>query len=782
LPPAEDPEAVAALRQELHQTADRLRDAETMQQEYQDAVTRLRQEIEDRQARVTELETQLEEEREAARQAMEQQATDLSNKISELSTVLQGKEDELNHIQAELEDERKESEYRTQVRVNELTEQLNDYETSLEEREERIHQLQAKVQEQEELLRTAKQTVLASRSDEISEDGSRLEEIRRKRGAYESLMRAKMNRIHEMDQPDETMDTSTRSHTVASSSREDSPPPMMVFATPVPDARVVEMEASLKASDEQIEQLRRQLDDAQQRLSSVQQVTEQESDERYQELEVSLKQSEDCIVDLQTQINQAQTRLEETQRAHETERSDLVKQIKRLTGERDASQVRLDEMETSLEKSKEEVKQLRVFVESMESKLGELRDGNTGQLPRVESLDTSTNGASTIDALEAELEEVRQMYDDECDKVAALALKVEKSEEERDQALKNLQQAEFALLGSQKNMEELMNELDDSRAALQTMQENISKKNATSGTRVAELEEELREARERIAEADMKIDMLEQFIEAETESNSGAAHSNVNHTTSMQAEADIRRKDEEMKNLRAEVESTRKELLRSKERVESLEMERNYSTAKLRELSGIVKSKGSSDAEVQLYNKCIEYAELSANKDDLSNQLRASQSRVARLEQEISATRRMVNDVSQSWDSAASADENISRLKREHGESVARAASLSIELAESQMQIDRMADKLAAAERANKAYAEELNGRPGIFRTAMSMRGSTRSRSRSRNGSPERGGESIEVRRLKQRVALLEDQNAAYEASLNTYTTLHNDLTQKSSS
>ena len=783
LPPSEDPEAVAALRDQLHQTEDRLRDAEHNNQTLEDAVEQMRQELAERQERVAELEAQLESEAAAARQAMEHQAAELSKKVLELSTVIQGKEDELHRVQEELEDERKESEYRTQVRVNELTEQLNHYEVSLEEREQRIHELQSKVTEQEETIVAAQaaeaERIKALERQAEQEDLSKREAIRRKMGNYEHLLRSQMHRMQEIEHHNTTTATQNEtqdsvdvetSPTEVSTSREESPPPMMVFATPVPDTRVVEMEASLKASDERIEELRRQLAEAQERMASVQQATENENGERYQELASSLKCSEDRINELKAQVDQAHNRLAQAQEAHEAERSQLLAQVEQLCRERDVRQTRLEETQGSLEKNQSEVEQLRARMTEMEAELEELQTQERN-LSRRESTDSSVKDLAAINALEVELEEIRQRYDDECDKSRSLALKMETLEKGRNKAVKKLQKAEFELLASQKNMEELMEELDNSRAAFFEIQQQKTKNNSgNADSRVAALEAELQEAKERLAEADIKIDMLEQFIEAETASNTNLVASNVNHTSSMQVEADIKRKDEEMKILRADAEFTRKELLRSKERIENLEMERNYSTAKLKELSGIVKTKAGSEAEVQLYNKCIECAELSADKDDLSNQLRSSRARVTRLEQEISATRQMVNDISQSWDSAASAGENISRLKREHGESVARAATLSIELAESQMKIDRLADKLAAAERANKAYAEELNARPGLFQTAMSM--TNRGQSRSRHGSPERSGDVVdarEVRRLKQRIELLEDQNAAYEASLTAF-------------
>ena len=771
VPSSEDVEAITDLRNSLRETADRLEQAEANNQQLEDKIDFLQAEVEDRKTRIKELEELIELESNQDKSDVEKQAAQLAIRVQELSRIIKGKEEELQKIHEELEDERKESEYRTQVRVNELTEQLNDYEMSLEDREVRIHQLEAKLTEKEHQLanmKTSPRSVMSCDDDDsTSQHSAKLEAIRRKMGTYENLMRAKMSRIQEGPSFHNGMqDTSTRTPTSASTLRGESPPPMMVFATPVPDTRVVEMEASLKASDKCVTELRAELADAQRRLAQLQQSYAQESNKGYEKTEESLERSEAQIVSLKEQLDDAMHRLNETEAKRVAEQNESKSTIARLSGELQSGQSRLEKLQEAFEESGNEVVRLRAVVADLESKVEEIQN-DQNDFSREESTVFSMKDQAAMNALEDELEEARQRFDDACDRNKDLTFQLEVTENERNQAIDKLQQAEVLLLERQSNIEDLLNELDEAKSALERSQ------NQMQNGHLAQLEAELKEAKERVSEADMKIEMLEQFIEEETAASVGQSlPSSSNRLSPMQAEADIKRKDEEMRLLREEMEKAHKELLRSRERIENLEMERNYSTAKLKELSGIVKAKSGSEAEIQLYNKCIECAELSADKDDLSNKLRASEATIKRLEQEVSATKGMVNDLSQSWDTAASADENVSRLKREHGESVTRAATLSIQLAESQMKIDQLADKLATVERLNKSYAEELNGRPGILR-AMTM---TRSRSNSRHASPERKSDAAEMRKLKQRIALLEDQNAAYEASLTAFSSLHENM------
>lgn len=787
-PPEVDPVLVEELQTRVGETEDQLRKSESANQDLESRIEDLQVELEERKNRVSELEELLRTEKESIKEQIEKETSQLSEKVRNLSGMMRDKQEDLQKLQDELEDERKESEYRTQVRVNELTEQLNDYEMSLEEREERIQELEEKLKEQEEQLtqnnKTSPRSVIGFDQEEEQaeyEQSSKLAAIRQKRGAYENLMRSKMNRVQEIDRRASFEEQPTQVSSNDSSSREESPPPMMVFATPVGDSRVVEMEASLRASDERTEELRKQLADAQVRLSQVQEAAEQASDERYSDMEASLKRSEDRIKDLKEQLSQAHHRLGQAQQFEKPETREMDVQVDLVPPESDEDRARLEEMTVALQQSNDEVISLREQVAQAETKLEELR-AEQSNLSREESC-MSAEDQAAMTALEEELEEFRQKYDDECDRRKALGLKVEKIVEERDEALESLQHAEYDLLEKQNNLEELVKELDETKARLVDSHKHMRKNSLVPTGRVAGLEAELEEAREQLKEADMKIEMLEQFIEEETASNLGATTTSASPSpgasmSAMQAESDIKRKDEELKLLRTEVERTRKELFRNKERVETLEQERNYSTAKLKELSSIMKTKAGSEAEVQLYNKCIECAELSADKDDLTNKLRASQASTRRLEQEISATKQMVTDISESWDSATTADQNVVRLKKEHSESIAKATTLSIELAESQMKINELEDLLATAEKANKSYAEELNSRPGIFRVIASAgRSSSRSQSRSRQNSPERNNqENAELRRLKQRIALLEDQNAAYEASLSAFSSLHENM------
>ena len=215
----------------------------------------------------------------------------------------------------------------------------------------------------------------------------------------------------------------------------------------------------------------------------------------------------------------------------------------------------------------------------------------------------------------------------------------------------------------------------------------------------------------------------------------------------------MREKERDVDLMIAEADELREQLTRARDRSEQLEQERNYNQAKLSELSSMIQERDKSEADTQLYNKCIEVADLSAEKEELSQKLRSSTAKVKRLEQEVTLTRGLVEEMNDSWDGAMSADENIARLKNEHERSLAKATELSISLAEAQMKIDYLTEKFNSAERANRTYAKQL---------AMDRK--------ARGNSADRSLQQEEtVRRMKQRIALLENENAAYMVSLSAF-------------
>ena len=243
----------------------------------------------------------------------------------------------------------------------------------------------------------------------------------------------------------------------------------------------------------------------------------------------------------------------------------------------------------------------------------------------------------------------------------------------------------------------------------------------------------------------------------------------------------VKEKEREANVLRAEAGELREQMARTRNQVEQLEEERNYNRAKLSELSGMMQGQGRKQAEVQLYKKCMELADVTADKDALMEKLRASQATVRRLEQEVSLTRGMVQDMSHSWDGALSSDENIVRLKREHEQSLAKATELSIQLAESQMKIDEVRERLNSSEKANRAYAEQLAKGANNSSSSSSSSNNNNSQVGGRGNFQDRiveliqgdsagaGNNDDEMRRMKQRIAVLEDENAAYVASLSAF-------------
>ena len=153
----------------------------------------------------------------------------------------------------------------------------------------------------------------------------------------------------------------------------------------------------------------------------------------------------------------------------------------------------------------------------------------------------------------------------------------------------------------------------------------------------------------------------------------------------------------------------------------------------------------------------------------------------------------LVREMSQSWSLAGSQDQNISRLQDDYNQSVRKTTELSVKLAESQMEIDRLKNELKAAQNQDDSYHGSLaagagsgsshtrsgssHTRSGSSHARKAMDGSARglsprkfsSRSFSQTSiadPPTSEQDAATIRKLRQQVESLLGEKEVYEASL----------------
>jgi chromosome segregation ATPase len=511
-------------------------------------------------------------------------------------------------------------------------------------------------------------------------------------------------------------------------------------AVQVEEAQRLEMEQSLQASNDRILQLQEQLAQSQLLLKTAEDRASKEAELQQKEVSEARKADDERIRQLQEQLDH-KSATGDASNHRETEISD--ERIVMLKEQLAAAQARLSQVTNS------------------EPPSDELLGGDEFLVEKV-----SSETQDQLSALQIELEQECSRHRETQHAYEMLARQVEVLEEERENTVGQLQEAEVELLGLQLKYEEMESALASAASQVKEANALMAQSDSSTGNEhLAELENKLKRKNALLRKADKKIEILEQFIQQEKQ-----VLANDHQGEIERLEALVKEKEGEANAVRAEMEELRAQIDSMRNRVEQLEEERNHNRAKLSELSGILQVRGKNQVEFQLYNKCIECADLTADKDSLQHKLRAAQATAQRLEQEVSMTRELVQNMSQSWDGAMSSDESVVRLKREQEQSLTKAMELSIQLAESQMQIDDIRERLNNAERANRSYAEQLargtQGR-GNFqdRIVELIHGDTTVTSGG-NCTSDNNNNDEAMRRMKQRIELLEDENAAYVASL----------------
>merc|ERR1712226_1271878 len=206
--------------------------------------------------------------------------------------------------------------------------------------------------------------------------------------------------------------------------------------------------------------------------------------------------------------------------------------------------------------------------------------------------------------------------------------------------------------------------------------------------------------------------MLEEFIHEDSQAAMNSSSASAEDKGSLQ--------EKEIEDLKSAAETAKAHLARARSNVEGLELEQAHSQAKLSQLSSLLEKRERDETDMQLYKKCIEVAEVSADREQLSQKLRMANAVIKRLEEELEGTN------------------GESEVK-----SIASAAQMSIKLTETELKLDKLREKLSNAEKEARILRDEND------KISKSSKGGL-------NGDDE----------LSNKMKFLEEQNAAYAASL----------------
>lgn len=203
--------------------------------------------------------------------------------------------------------------------------------------------------------------------------------------------------------------------------------------------------------------------------------------------------------------------------------------------------------------------------------------------------------------------------------------------------------------------------------------------------RVRSLEQKLASTSAKLAEAESKCEMLEQFIHEDSQGGFGVESSSESLFDILSLKGALREKDTEVERLRSVVKTTSEQLGRARKNVEELEVERALSQAKVSQLSATLEKRGDGEAERQLHQRSLELAEANSAKDQLKERLHEAEAVIKRLH-------RAVLEVGQGTEGCSDINGPI---------------LLNMKLMETEVKVDVLREKLTAAEKRTRELEQE---------------------------------------------------------------------------
>jgi chromosome segregation ATPase len=410
--------------------------------------------------------------------------------------------------------------------------------------------------------------------------------------------------------------------------------------------------------------------------------------------EDSLKKTQELVQHLEsevTRLRKAEVQLEKASATLESLGRELEK-VKSRSDEKDSCVDKVEVMEVQVRELELEKEQLSYDIDELQNQLSSALSENTKlaensvQLERmlnevilkknqleqdVVLLKRAEQKCAGLEREVAMLKEAEQLAAEEFSTVTS-------QKRELSETKSKLTHAELLLEQIPELEERLQQEVLENEN-LHDLLEGFRRKLSEADEQVGSLSKQLDnakkdavdEARDCESKKDILISSLRQELEV-AKSRADKAHQNEN----------VARLQDEVKDLQAQLTTSRTSL-------EELKQELQFSRAKASELSDMLNTHFISGFDLEEKHQTVirELAKVVAERDQLNDKLRDSRakSRTMALDNEKNG---------HSWDAAVSKNENIHRLQEENDRSVRRATDLSVQLANSQMQIDQLLEQL----------------------------------------------------------------------------------------
>jgi len=443
-----------------------------------------------------------------------------------------------------------------------------------------------------------------------------------------------------------------------------------------------------------------------------------------QEAEISRDQNKDRNAELEAQVHQLSLELAEKARPNPQYQANSVNREKTIEN----GSVELREANAILRRREAsqaaEISNLRAELSSVQLKLRESQEHRDEIQDRIFELSTEISEARTGLAEKEQINSKSKEY-------------IEKLESELEQVFLDLQEVNTTLQDKESTESDVISGLRLDLSNCETKKEEACDK-------IDELENEIRQLEKRAEEVKSSNDALEHLLEERGQENN---------------------------KLEFEIGDLRRLLTQARGQVEDLEDERNYSRAKLSELSRILEVRGETDAEKHLYTKSMQLAETSAELNDAQNKLRQSEAKIQKLEQEIQLLRGVAHEMDEA------------KLENDNN-SLGIASKMSVPLAESRPRAKELSEMLRQSssqpdsENSSNVHSTGIRVDNRVDEGSILENSQHGNRSRSSETTESCKFQSIDqtestlnvsssqVQRMMQRIALLEEENSAYATSL----------------
>ena len=338
----------------------------------------------------------------------------------------------------------------------------------------------------------------------------------------------------------------------------------------------------------------------------------------------------------------------------------------------------LDERNASVEKLEREVEELQKNVD--DTLIKEKDDKIAALMNEVNDLKSRPMAdgkeLSRIRRLEAEVDELREAYDEQMNEVRTLRRTARGAMNSSDE----LAMAKAATKEAQDKVDELRKIIDNLSQETDSLKKELEHvKTSSAGNDT--VDEQLKSLREEIAEKDHQIDELKHRAERRSAMPSP---------------------DED----EFEVEGMREEVLRLRRSMESQSEDLDNAKTTVRELERMVAEKNE-DAMAQWEE---EKEELMADMEDLTNQLEEARQALANLEKE----KNLIDDFKQKLEQADEEREKTEKLITDTYE-----RKLSLLALDKDVTIDKLRKELMAAKEGSSASVEELQAEIEMYRAKL---------------------------------------------------------------